>query len=207
MNNEQNDNNLEIISTKVPVVVAAQIKAFADEKGMSLYEMMQLFVLSIASYIGYRRGNTPSISSELINMVETFGIDHDDVHKTLTSLRSAFGMKVQQPHDIKYAIVVHKGGSVEVFDPTDTDSGSMTGSVTISKEKALRVLLERGDRLPDIFANVIAERKLKSLYAAIIELFTEENRYLGMLDDDMLGYAQNEYGNVPKQKRNTTQMK
>lgn len=201
MNTEQLDKGLEIISTKVPVEVAAQLKAFAEEKGMSSYEMMQLFVLSIASYIGWKRGVTPALSAELISMIETFQIDHEEVQKTLLSLRAAFGMKMPATNDIKYAIVVHKGGVVEVYDPTDTEL-SMTGSVTVSKEKALRVLLERGDRLPDIFRNVMADRKILSVYEAIIELFTEENRYLGMLDDEMLGYAQNEYGNVPKQKRN-----
>lgn len=195
------ENNLEIISTKVPVEVAAKLKAFAAQHRMSSYEMMQLYTLSIAAYLDYKRGVTTDISKDMLNLIETFAIDHEDAHKTLLSLRSAFGMKVPKANDIKYAIVVHKGGVVEVFDPTDTDE-SMTGSVTISKEKAIRVLLERDGKLPDIFARVIDNRAVRSVYEAIIELFTEEARYIGELDDEMLGYAQNEYGNVPKQKRN-----
>ena len=37
-----------------------------------------------------------------------------------------------------------------------------------------------------------------SVYKTIMDVLNDENRLLGQLDDKMLGYAQNEYGNVPK---------
>ena len=73
-----------------------------------------------------------------------------------------------------------------------------TGSITISLDKALAILLSKDGKLPEALTNVMADRGLMSVYKTIMDVLNDENRLLGQLDDKMLGYAQNEYGNVPK---------
>lgn len=192
------EQNTEIFSTKLPKVVLAAINAFAEENGTTGYELAQIIGFRLAEYAKYRMGVSKDISERTAEVIASFGLDHD-VRDALLSYRRLTGMQSikRNDGDIRYLITVHDGGVVTVYDPQDTEE-HFTGSITISLDKALAILLSNDGKLPEALTNVMADRGLTSVYKCILEVLKDENRMLGLMDDEMLGYAQNEYGRVPK---------
>lgn len=187
-----------ILSTKIPKAVMDAIISFSSESGTTPYELCQIFAYKVAEFARYKQGLLPSISEQTLELMDTFAIEHN-IHDTVMSYKRATGSSRMQPSDgdIRYLITVHKGGVVTVYDPLDTEH-SFSGSVTISLDKALEILLSKDDKLPEMFMNVMADRQLTSISKTITDVFKDENATLGRLDDEMLGYKMNEYGNVPR---------
>ncbi len=192
------DQNTEILSTKLPKAVLAAINAYAEANGTTGYELTQTIGFKLAEYAKYKMGVSTDLSEHTAEVIESFALDHN-VKDALLSYRRLTGMQSIKQHDgdIRYLITVHQGGIVTVYDPQDNEE-FFTGSVTISLEKALRILLSKDGKLPEALTNVMADRGLSSVYKAIMDVLNDENKMLGQLDDDMLGYKMNEYGNVPK---------
>lgn len=192
------EQNTEILSTKVPKAVLAAINAYAEANGTTGYELTQLIGYKLAEYAMYKMGIRADLSEHTADVIESFGLDHD-IRPALLSYRRLTGRQSIKQHDgdIRYLITIHDGGVVTVYDPQDNDE-YLTGSITISLEKALRILLSKDGKLPEALTNVMADRGLSSVYKTIMDVLADENKMLGQLDDDMLGYRMNEYGNVPK---------
>lgn len=192
------EQNTDIFSTKLPKVVLAAINAFAEANGTTGYELAQIIGFRLAEYAKYKMGVSKELSERTAEVIDSFGLDHD-VHDALLSYRRLTGMQSVRRNDgdIRYLITVHDGGVVTVYDPQDNEE-YFTGSITISLDKALAILLSKDGKLPEALTNVMADRGLISVYKTIMDVLNDENRLLGQLDDKMLGYAQNEYGNVPK---------
>ena len=192
------EQNTDIFSTKLPKVVLAAINAFAEANGTTGYGLAQIIGFRLAEYAKYKMGVSKELSDRTAEVIDSFGLDHD-VHDALLSYRRLTGMQSVRRNDgdIRYLITVHDGGVVTVYDPLDNEE-HFTGSITISLDKALAILLSKDGKLPEALTNVMADRGLVSVYKTIMDVLNDENRLLGQLDDKMLGYAQNEYGNVPK---------
>lgn len=187
-----------ILSTKVPPEVAAAINDFAEKNGTTGYELVQIIAFRLAEYARYKSGLLPSLSERTQDVIESFGLEHD-IRAPLLSYRRLTGMKSVKPQDgdIRYLITVHDGGVVSVYDPQDNEE-YFSGTVTISLDRALEVLLSKDGKLPVALTNVMADRGLRSVYKTIMEVLVDENKMLGRLEDGMLGYKMNEYGTVPK---------
>lgn len=188
----------EILSTKLPKAVLTAINAYAASLGSTGYELTQVIGFKLAEYAKYKFGLTDELADNTAEIIESFGLDHD-VRAALLSYRRLSGMQSIKKNDgdIRYVITIHPGNVVTVYDPQDNEE-FFSGSVTISLEKALRLLLSKDGKLPEALTNVMADRGLSSVYRTIMDLIEAENHYLQMQRDDGLGYAQNEYGNVPK---------
>ena len=192
------EQHTDIFSTKLPKVVLAAINAFAEANGTTGYELAQTIGFRLAEYAKFKMGVSKEISERTSEVISSFGLDHD-IRDALLSYRRLTGMQSvsRNDGDIRYLITVHDGGVVTVYDPQDNEE-YFTGSITISLDKALRILLSHDGRLPEALSNVMADRGLTSVYKTIMDVLNDENKMLGRLDDDMLGFAQNEYGKVPK---------
>ncbi len=192
------EQNTEILSTKLPKAVLAAINAYAEANGTTGYELAQIIGFKLAEYAKFKMGVSQDLSEHTADVIESFGLDHD-IKQMLLSYRRLTGMQSikRNDGDIRYLITIHDGGVVTVYDPQDNEE-FFTGSITISLEKALRLLLSKDGKLPEALTNVMADRGLNSVYRTIMDVIEAENHYLQMQRDDGLGYAQNVYGNVPK---------
>lgn len=188
------DQNTVIESCKVSPKVDAQLKAFAAERGMSVYELLQYFCFVVCSIDNYCRG-VSDIRDEVLSFAETFRIGRD-MRDTLMSLRSIMEPSQRgRSGTLRTMILIRDHGVVEVYDPAAGDIG---GNVTVSIDKALKCILSNDNHLPEIFCNVMKSRNTDNLHYTIAQLFKEESKMIGQMDDSVLGYTQNVYGNVPK---------
>ena len=192
-----------IESCKVTPQMDEKLKQFASRLGMTVYELLQYFCATVVSFENWKTDGA-EVRDEVFKFLQTFQLDHPEVEQRLKVLRRLMSMKTvgHSTTQIQAAILVLKGGVLEVYDPQDSEGG-VCGSVTIDREKALRLCLSGNDDvLPTMLTTVMADRHTTSAFAAIIDLLRDENRMLGTLDDDMLGYSQNEYGNAPVRTHN-----
>lgn len=181
-----------IESCKVTPQMDEKLKQFASRLGMTVYELLQYFCATVVSYENWKTDGA-EVRDEVFRFLQSFQLDHPEVEQRLKVLRRLMQMKTvgYSTTQIQAAILVLKGGVLEVYDPK-------TSEVSIDREKALRLCLSGdADKLPAILSEVMTDRHTTSAYAAIIDLLRDENRMIGTLDDDMLGYVQNEYGNTP----------
>lgn len=189
------DQNTVIESCKVSPQVDAQLKAFAASRGLTVYELLQYFCFVCCSIDNYSRG-IGEVSDDVLSFAETFRIGRD-MRDTLISLRSIMERSPKEKSGtLRKMILIRDHGVVEVYDPTD--GNEFGGSITLSIDKALKAILSSGDKLPDIFRSVMKARNTDNLHYTIAQLFEEEAKMIGQLDDSILGYAQNVYGQVPK---------
>lgn len=193
-----------IVSTKVTQDQYDRYHALCAKYGITPYEEMQTHVLLRLlqdGYPEYVHDNLPEVE----DYIETFTFGSEDAIQALGSLRHINAMNTTSGADgaIEHVIIQRRGGIIQVFDPRGNDG---FGSVDGSLDKALEILLcSRRKGLRDVLHRICDERGTRSLYFAMYRLIVEEYRYLHeQLSDEQLDYAQNEYGNVPKQKRNKT---
>lgn len=201
----QPDDGFVKLGTRLHPDTYALIKSFAEDNDMTVYELLQYLCLSLATYIGYKKGATTELSENVSAFIDAFRMDDVElVERRLEGLRESTGLHTKQEDrsHITQLIILNDKGTFEVWDRLDYSSG-MGGTITVDDaEKALRLILGDGGKLNSMYTNVMADRNTRSIFHAIKTLFAEENAYLHHMDDEMLGYAQNEYGNVPKQHRN-----
>lgn len=193
--------NIDALTVRLPAQISAVLRTYLEETtGMTISEALQLCAFRFFEAAKAKLQPTDDVRGEMSELLERRLLAEGSAD-ALASYRHIFGIQEYKKNAgrINYIISVHAGNIVTVYDPNDSDS--LSGTLTIGLEDALRILLLSNADLKEKLEAIMIERGTESLLSALTDIINDEYQ-MQVAQANLPQYAQNQYGLTYSRKKN-----